>query len=104
MSKVCPVAVALDIDGVILRGGDVLSGAVDAVRRLKENNVPVVFMTNGGGVTEAEKARSLQSKLGIIIHEGQILLAHTPFKEVALRYERESVLVLGHGRALKYIQ
>jgi len=58
------VGVALDIDGVLLRGGHVLEGAVEAVRRLQKQHVPLVFMTNGGGVTEAVKARELSHKLG----------------------------------------
>ncbi len=46
--------VALDIDGVILKGGVLLSGAKLAVEKLHKFQVPFIFMTNGGGCTENE--------------------------------------------------
>jgi hypothetical protein len=39
--------VALDIDGVLLRGKTVLPRAVDALKLLRKEGIPHVFVTNG---------------------------------------------------------
>ena len=43
------VGVALDVDGVLVRGGAVIPGASSALKRLVKHKVPFVFVTNGGG-------------------------------------------------------
>lgn len=48
---------ALDIDGCVWRGGDLIPGSRDAVGHLIDQQFPVVFMTNGGGKTEVEAAQ-----------------------------------------------
>lgn len=55
-------AFAFDIDGVLIRGGIVLDQGKRALKLLKERNIPHVFLTNGGGVTEAKKALELSKK------------------------------------------
>ena len=61
------VAVALDIDGVLLRGKDVLKGARTAISKLNDHEIPYVFLTNGGGVKESEKALILSEKLDTLV-------------------------------------
>ena len=46
---------AFDIDGVLVRGRDVLPGARDSLRALEDAGVPFVFVTNGGGEPEDRK-------------------------------------------------
>ncbi|PNG25175.1 TIGR01458 family HAD-type hydrolase [Methylocella silvestris] len=41
-----PAGVLLDIDGVICVGAHPIPGSVEAVRRLRERNIPVRFVTN----------------------------------------------------------
>ena len=41
-------AVALDIDGVIVKGGQLISSAKNAVRKLCDHSIPFIFITNGG--------------------------------------------------------
>ena len=40
---------AFDIDGVLVRGPEVLPGARESLRALEDARVPFVFVTNGGG-------------------------------------------------------
>jgi HAD superfamily hydrolase (TIGR01456 family) len=83
--KLARFGVALDIDGVLLRGSSVIPGAQRALSALYGNNAlkrrfPVIFLTNGGGVTEAAKARELEHKLGIPISPDQVVLSHSPMR------------------------
>ena len=85
--------VVLDIDGVLLRGGIPLPRAVEAVKLLVASQIPFVFVTNGGGITEASKAKELTKKLEVKVLEEQIILSHTPFKYVAAGYKEECLQV-----------
>ena len=38
----------LDIDGVVKQGDRAVAGAAEALRKLQQQCVPFVFMTNGG--------------------------------------------------------
>ena len=38
----------LDIDGGVPRGATAVPGAAEALRRLRQQQIPFVFMTNGG--------------------------------------------------------
>ncbi len=55
-----------DIDGVLVRGKTILPAAREAMKKLCKGGkwqVPVCFMTNGGGITEDEKAQQLSQWL-----------------------------------------
>lgn len=66
-----------------------------SVQRLIDHQIPYVFVTNGGGVTEAKKAQDLTKKLGLKVFESQVVLSHTPLKESKSKYENSRVLVIG---------
>ena len=55
---------AFDIDGVLYRGSNVMKDAVAAVNALKARNIPIIFLTNGGGQTEKQRAELLSKRLG----------------------------------------
>eukprot|EP01031_Cornospumella_fuschlensis_P033723 gene33723-40798_t len=93
-------AVALDIDGVILRGSKVIAGAHDAVKKLITAQIPFIFVSNGGGIHEELKAEQLSSKLGLHIRKEQIILCHTPFSNLARKYGSSPVLLLGQEPCL----
>mmetsp|Transcript_21653 Transcript_21653/g.31064 ORF Transcript_21653/g.31064 Transcript_21653/m.31064 type:complete len:309 (-) Transcript_21653:1496-2422(-) len=93
-------AVALDIDGVLLKGSQVLQGARRSIQKLSFNKVPFVFVTNGGGVSEEDKASELSLKLGEKVLAEQILLAHTPYRDLVPKFEDKKVLVLGKKSCL----
>lgn len=92
--------VAIDIDGVLLRGSKVLPRARDALERLQDASVPFVFVTNGGGKTEADKALELSKRLQLDVRVEQVLLSHTPMKDLAAEYSDKRVLILGQDRCL----
>ena len=72
---------AFDIDGVLYRGSNVMKDAVAAVNALKARNIPIIFLTNGGGQTEKQRAELLSKRLGNVeIDSKQMFLAHTPMK------------------------
>lgn len=91
-------AYAFDIDGVLIRGGRPIPEAVEAMKMLNGDNeygikVPYIFVTNGGGKTEAERCLQLSQQLEIEVSPGQFICGHTPMREMADLYK--TVLVVG---------
>ncbi|CAK7205000.1 hypothetical protein SEUCBS139899_007764 [Sporothrix eucalyptigena] len=92
-------AFAFDIDGVLVRGGRPIPEAIEAMKVLNGENeygirVPYIFLTNGGGKTEAERCQDLSKQLELEVSPGQFICGHTPMRELADKY-RGSVLVVG---------
>ena len=92
---------ALDIDGVFLKGSTVLKCAANAIKLIKDNKTPFIFITNGGGTSERDKARQLSEKLGTEIHTSQILLSHSPYRKHVDTYRNSRVLVVGSEKCLE---
>ncbi|KAF4620277.1 hypothetical protein D9613_000334 [Agrocybe pediades] len=95
-----PLAFAFDIDGVLLRGPDVLPAAKRALNILEGNNpfrqkIPFILLTNGGGVGERERCEKLSAQLGLPISTSQYCQAHTILKKLSPQYADSPVLVLG---------
>ncbi|CDP08956.1 unnamed protein product [Coffea canephora] len=99
--------IAFDIDGVLLRGETSIGGSPQALRRLYYHSanscsisalkVPYVFLTNGGGVPESERAKELSKQLGVDILPLQVIQGHTPFRELVKRYEDDLIVAVGKG-------
>ena len=70
------LGVALDIDGVLLLEDSVIPGATRALEMLRDQKIPHVFMTNGGGTLEENKASQLQVARGASIAEPGAFVAH----------------------------
>ena len=86
----------IDIDGVIYRGGVLCEGTKEAFERVVQAGLPYVFATNGGGYTEANKAKALNELLGRDdIGGDSVVMAHTPFLGVDERLRTARVLVGG---------
>ncbi|KAF8200742.1 HAD-like domain-containing protein [Pholiota molesta] len=95
-----PLAFVFDIDGVLLRGPEVLPAARRAVEILEGNNpfhkkIPYILLTNGGGVAEHDRCLKLSAQLGIPINPEQYCQAHTILKKSSNKYSDLPVLVLG---------
>lgn len=90
-------AVVFDVDGVLLRGNTRLPFTPRILARLKESKVPYMFLTNGGGVLESEKARQLSKLFETDISEKEVCLSHTPMKGLVDSYKDKLVLVTGKG-------
>ena len=92
----CRVAFAFDLDGVVYRSGAVIPEAVEALALLRARGVPHAFVTNGGGHSEAERARKIARMIGVeTVDEAQVMVTHTPLREVAAARGRERHLVVG---------
>lgn len=84
-------AFAFDIDGVLIRGGRPIPEAIEAMKMLNGENeygikVPYIFVTNGGGKTEAERCVQLSKQLEMEVSPGQFICGHTPMREMAEKY------------------
>ncbi|EHK98184.1 putative Uncharacterized CDP-alcohol phosphatidyltransferase class-I family protein C22A12.08c [Glarea lozoyensis 74030] len=91
-------AFAFDIDGVLIRGGKPIPEAIEAMKMLNGENeygmkVPYIFLTNGGGKTEAERCIDLSRQLDIEVSPAQFICGHTPMREMVEKYN--TVLVVG---------
>lgn len=99
VTKVVPdFAFAFDIDGVLLKGGEVIPEAVEALKVLNGKNefgieIPYIFVTNGGGKTEAERCQDLSKQLETVVSPDQFICGHSPMREMADVYG--TVLVVG---------
>ncbi|KAH8589701.1 HAD-like domain-containing protein [Bisporella sp. PMI_857] len=86
---------SFDIDGVIHRSNELCPGAQEAMQYLRTNNIPFIFLTNGGGDPEDVRAKEMAEMLGIPVHQDQFIQAHTPFKQYLPELADKVVLVLG---------
>ncbi|KAI0872183.1 HAD-superfamily hydrolase [Hypoxylon argillaceum] len=91
-------AFAFDIDGVLVRGGRPIPEAIEAMKVLNGKNaygikIPYIFLTNGGGKSEAERCGDLSRQLEIDIAPAQFICGHTPMSEMATKHN--TVLVVG---------
>ncbi len=89
-----------DIDGVIVRGRQVLPFAPTAFQRLVGPDgrfkVPTVFVTNAGNSLRKTKAAVLSHWLGVEIGEDQVVMSHSPLRLFS-HYHGRHVLVVGQG-------
>ncbi|KAI0686731.1 HAD hydrolase [Cytidiella melzeri] len=93
LTQQSPLAFVFDIDGVLIRGTEVLPEAKRALRMLDGANQ--LGLTNGGGVSEEERCRKLSQMLDHPIGPSHYVQAHTILKSVTHKYADEPVLVLG---------
>ena len=73
-------AVALDIDGVLIRGRTPIPGARRALELLEQHQVPYVLLTNGWG-SEARKADQVSQIVGHPVDAARVIVAHTPMRD-----------------------
>ncbi|XP_043586064.1 haloacid dehalogenase-like hydrolase domain-containing 5 [Bombus pyrosoma] len=89
-----------DIDGVIVRGKNVLPPAPEAFKQLRGKDgkfrVPTVFVTNSGNALRSQKAADLSKWIGIEVKESQVVMAHSPLK-LFEQFHNKQVLITGQG-------
>ena len=109
-------AFVFDIDGVLIRGGEAIPEAIEAMKVLNGQNQyhvkmlvtpstkcsimgeliffrPYIFVTNGGGKSVVERCLDLSRQLHMEVSPGQFICGHTPMREMAECYG--TVLVVG---------
>ncbi|KAI0024203.1 HAD-superfamily hydrolase [Xylariomycetidae sp. FL0641] len=98
-SPVSPkIAFAFDIDGVLVKGKEPLPTARKAIETLLARRIPFIFLTNGGGLTEAAHADRVKQRLGLegsALGAAHFVQSHTPFHGLVETYSQRPVLVLG---------
>ena len=66
--------IVADIDGVVVRGEDKIGEPAAVIRRVftpvGDQKIPFMFLTNGGGCTEQQKADQLNRKIGLTDDDG----------------------------------
>ncbi|KAG0195947.1 hypothetical protein BGX28_000335 [Mortierella sp. GBA30] len=103
-AKPAPFNIVFDIDGVLIKGKQMIPQTRRALELLQENNVPYIFLTNGGGVRESEKAAQLTKKLGIQVNPDHLIVSHSPMRALVPKYKDSNVLVVGGtGNACKEV-
>ncbi|XP_003707869.1 haloacid dehalogenase-like hydrolase domain-containing 5 [Megachile rotundata] len=89
-----------DIDGVIVRGKNVLPPVPEAFKRLQGKDgkfrVPTVFVTNSGNALRSQKALDLSKWIGYEVKESQVIMAHSPLK-LFDHFHDKQVLISGQG-------
>ena len=98
------VTFALDVDGVMIRGGRPIANSRAALVALNAARLPFVVLTNGTGLERAKQA-SLAAALSIGAADGadnhrvplgRIIMAQTPFRHICrTRYADKPVIVIG---------
>ncbi|RKU49476.1 hypothetical protein DL546_007977 [Coniochaeta pulveracea] len=101
-------AFAFDIDGVLVRGGQAIPEAVEAMKMLNGENeygirVPYIFLTNGGGKFETERCKDLSKQLEIEVSPGQFICGHTPMRELSHAYKGTVLVVGGEGQKCREV-
>eukprot|EP00298_Acanthocystis_sp_HF-20_P008365 c17637_g1_i1.p1 GENE.c17637_g1_i1~~c17637_g1_i1.p1 ORF type:complete len:356 (-),score=138.97 c17637_g1_i1:23-1066(-) len=86
-----------DIDGVLLRRRTALPKAKETLHWLHRNKRPFIFLTNGGGKLESERANELSELFSLPITGHQVILAHTPMKELVEKYHDKPIILIGEG-------
>jgi 4-nitrophenyl phosphatase len=76
--------VVLDLDGTVYRGGSPIPGAPEAIQRLRDRGLSVLFFSNNPTKTRADYATRLR-EMGIEASEDEVLSAGT----VTTEYLRE---------------
>ncbi|CAM9788804.1 unnamed protein product [Heterosigma akashiwo] len=89
------IGFVIDLDGVLIRGKDVIPGAVQGIEMLKRARIPFLIVTNGGGQTEKEKAISISKRVGTEFAACQVQVSHTPLKLCSDDVKEKLTLVLG---------
>ena len=90
------LGVVFDIDGVLLRGRNVIPTAQKAIHKLEDSNIPFIYLTNGGCETEEQKAEKLKKSLGVEVKLYFLLKC-----EVISCTQRSATLVLGSYNTLR---
>ncbi|ORE04773.1 HAD-superfamily hydrolase [Rhizopus microsporus var. microsporus] len=93
-------AFAFDIDGVLIKGKRRIPEATRALKQLNGDNsanrkIPFVLLTNGGGMTEEEKAKQISEIVGVKVDPKCVILSHSPMQNLAEKYRNKRVLVVG---------
>ena len=91
----------IDMDGVIYRGGDLIQGAPEFIKRLKRSGVPFLFLTNNSQRTRRDVATRL-SRMGIDVADEHVFTcAVATARFLAQQLPGGTAYVIGEGGLLQ---
>jgi ribonucleotide monophosphatase NagD (HAD superfamily) len=79
---------------VLLRASDPIPGAHEALSYLQSQNIPFIFLTNGGGKLETDRVEELSKRLNVPLDTSMFVQSHTPFADLD-QYKDKTILVVG---------
>ena len=100
-------AFVFDVNGVLRLGPNPLKGAKEAIELLQsyKPHIPFIILSNSGGATEASRAKELSNKLNLSnnfeIRPSQMVLCHSPLKNLVSEYKDKLVLIAGGRRCIE---
>lgn len=90
----------IDMDGVMYRGHEVIDGAVDFIRRLVEQGIPFLFLTNNSQRTRRDIATKLR-RMGFPVTDQHIFTcAMATARFLANQHPGGTAYVIGEGGLL----
>src|SRR6187200_2020518 len=90
----------IDMDGVIYRSSQLIDGAVDFIRMLREWDIPFLFLTNNSQRTRLDVATKLQ-RMGMPVEERHIFTcAMATARFLSSQRPRGTAYVIGEGGLL----
>src|ERR1700752_5153231 len=90
----------IDMDGVIYRSSQLIPGAVDFIKQLREWEIPFLFLTNNSQRTRRDVATKLQ-RMGMPVEEKHIFTcAMATARFLARQKPRGTAFVIGEGGLL----
>ncbi|RHY16209.1 hypothetical protein DYB36_006102 [Aphanomyces astaci] len=81
---------------MLCRGGKALPHAAKIIRQLQQKQVPHIFLTNGGGCREEKKTHTLSQILDLPLRHEQMILSHTPMRDLAKTFGSTSTSSAQH--------
>ena len=91
----------IDMDGVIYKGSELIPGAQEFIQRLRELNVPFMFLTNNSQRTRRDVAMRLQ-RMGIDVEERHVYTcAMATARFLAQQKPNGTAFVIGEGGLLQ---
>ncbi|KAI0399024.1 HAD-like domain-containing protein [Xylaria palmicola] len=90
-------AFVFDVDGTLSGGKTRTEDSSELLQQLQRDKRLVLFLTNNGGCTEEEFAANLSKRFGVKVRGSQVVLSHTPFRELAKDYESHLIIAIGRG-------
>ena len=92
----------IDMDGVLYRGKDVISGAAEFIGLLQKSKIPHLFLTNNSRPTPRDICLKLKHRLGVVVHPENIYTSAMATAEFLYQEAvGREVFVLGEGGLLK---
>ena len=85
---------AFDLDGTLYRGSQVVPGAPEAIRAIRDRGAQVLFVTNNSGMTRADYVSKLAS-MAIDATPDEVITSGSAAGSYVLRQKIQKVFVVG---------